>query len=86
VQIPGGILIRQNFLWSVNCKTKGRPLIIQPKLKIRHPNDPCEQEADRVVVVIESRIGFDLSCVRVHTDTRAGALSQSVNAIAFTAV
>jgi hypothetical protein len=51
-------------------------------MKIGHPDDPYEQEADRVV--IESRIGYDLSCVRVHTDTRADALTQSVYARAFT--
>ena len=64
-----------------------------PGLRIGHPGDSCEREADRVADQLPSTLPqqvasdsarYDLSPVRIHTDPLASKSAQAVNALAFT--
>ena len=48
---------------------------------LRSPGQPLDQAAR---VFFESRLGHDLSVVRIHTDAEASAAALSMNALAFT--
>ncbi|MEF8865099.1 MAG: DUF4157 domain-containing protein [Salinibacter sp.] len=73
---------------------------IQPKLTVSEPDDRSEREAERVADAVmrmpdpdsgmdmrpffESRMGEDLSDVRIHTGGEADRVARSLNAKAFT--
>ncbi|WP_148699513.1 DUF4157 domain-containing protein [Candidatus Nitrososphaera evergladensis] len=75
-------------------------ITIQPKLKVNHPHDAHEQEAESKIdgarsgggspldtgtrEFMESRFGHDFSNVRLHTDEKAARSARSLNALAYT--
>ena len=64
--------------------------VIQTRLAINKPGDEYEQEADRMaektaaISAPTATSGYDFSGVRIHTDARAAASAEAVNAQAYT--